>query len=312
MINIIVIAGPTATGKTELSVRLAKRFNGEIINADSMQIYKDMDIGTAKPTAAEMSGVPHHLMGFVSPLSNFSVKEYVDLAHPIIEQLHQEKKLPIIVGGTGLYINSLVDCTVFADQEHDPAITKRLNDILECEGVVGLHNELKRIDSQLAEQLHPNNVRRVFRALELYFLTGILPSQLRQDATSQESKYKPLLFAADYDREALYHRINLRVKKMIESGLIEEVARLRDAGCLPETQSMQGIGYKETFLYLDGQIGKEELYELICRNTRRYAKRQLTWFRRDRRILWQKDGFDYSKVEQLTDRFLAERSAEHE
>lgn len=309
MTKIIVIAGPTASGKTDLSVHLAKRFNGEIINADSMQIYREMDIGTAKPTKEEMAGVPHHLMGFVSPMDSFSVKEYVDLAHPIIRQLKAAGKVPIIVGGTGMYINSLVDCTNFSVHDSDPVITNRLNDLLENEGPIGLHRALEQIDPQLAVQLHPNNTRRVFRALELYYLTGVVPSEMRKEAVSQESCYTPLMFAADFEREVLYERINLRVKKMLENGLIEEVRFLREQGCTVEHQSMQGIGYKETFLYLDGQIGFAELYELICRNTRRYAKRQLTWFRRDQRILWQKNGFDCKKIETIADEFLSERGA---
>ena len=312
MSKIIVIAGPTASGKTDLSVHLAKRFKGEIINADSMQIYKEMDIGTAKPSKEEMAGVLHHLMGFLSPLDSFSVKEYVDLAHPIIQQIITAGKVPIIVGGTGMYINSLVDCTSFSNHDSDPAITNRLNILLENEGAIGLHRALEQVDPQLASQLHPNNTRRVFRALELYHLTGVIPSKMRKEAVSHSSIYEPLMFAADFDREVLYERINLRVKKMLESGLVEEVRSLREMGCTIEHQSMQGIGYKETFLYLDGHIGLNELYEMICRNTRRYAKRQLTWFRRDQRILWQKNGFDCMKIESIADEFLNERGTANE
>lgn len=304
MTNIIVIAGPTATGKTDLSVRLAKAFDGEIINADSMQIYKGMDIGTAKPTAEEMLGVPHHLMDFVSPLENFSVKEYVDLAHPLIQRLHDNNKLPIIVGGTGLYINSLVDCTLFSEQRADPAVTERLNSILSTGGAQKLHDELKTIDPELAQKLHPNNTRRVFRALELYYLSGTLPSRLREEAISAPSPYRPLILAADYDRAILYERIHRRVQLMLSAGLVDEVRRLRDMGCTNAHQSMQGIGYKETLSFLDGVIDEETLYEQICQNTRRYAKRQLTWFRRDQRVLWQKGGFDYECISKLVADFI--------
>lgn len=304
MTNIIVIAGPTATGKTDLSVSLAKAFNGEIVNADSMQIYRGMDIGTAKPGLDEQAGVPHHLMDFLDPLDSFSVKEYVDLAHPLIRSLQERGKLPIIVGGTGLYINSLVDCTVFSDQETAPDVTARLNKILETDGAEALHAELLEIDPALAEQLHPNNTRRVFRALELYYATGVTPTQLRKEAVSQPSVYRPLMLAADFDRSVLYERINLRVQRMLDSGLVDEVKRLRDHGCTAAHQSMQGIGYRETFDYLDGRISLETLCEQICQNTRRYAKRQLTWFRRDSRILWHQGGFDTDAALSQVSEFL--------
>ena len=292
MIDVVVIAGPTATGKTKLSVELAKRFNGEIVNADSMQIYKEMDIGTAKPTAEEMGGIPHRLMGFVDPLDSFSVKEYVELAHESVREIHGLGKLPIIVGGTGMYINSLVDCVAFNDLKPDPAVTARLEKNLAESGPQGLFDELKRIDPELASQLHPNNQRRVFRALELYYLTGELPTKIRKEAVEQPRIYRPLILAADFERQELYNRIDRRVRDMLDNGLLDEVKRVRELGCTLDCPSMQGIGYKEVFPYHDGLISFDELYECICRNTRRYAKRQLTWFRRDKRVLWQEGGFD--------------------
>ncbi len=307
MIDLVVIAGPTATGKTKLSVELAKRFNGEIVNADSMQIYKEMDIGTAKPTVEEREGIPHHLMSFVHPLDTFSVKEYVELAHQTVKNISDAGKLPIVVGGTGMYINALVDCTAFHDLDPDPKVTAHLQKILEEAGAQGLFDELQRIDPELASQLHPNNQRRVFRALELYYLTGVVPTQIRKEAIEQPSIYRPLMLAADFERQVLYDRINLRVGEMLNCGLVDEVKGLRELGCTSEHQSMQGIGYKEVFPYLDGSITTEELYEQICRNTRRYAKRQMTWFRRDKRVLWQKDGFDIEHCCSLVKTFISEK-----
>ena len=304
MIDVVVIAGPTASGKTKLSVALAKQFNGEIVNADSMQIYKEMDIGTAKPTPQEMEGVPHHLMGFVDPLNSFSVKEYVELAHKTVQSISASGKLPIVVGGTGMYINSLIDCVAFNDLEPNPEVTARLEETLKLYGPQGLFDELQRIDPELAKQLHPNNQRRVFRALELYYLTGEIPTKIRKEAVGHPSCYRPLMMAADFERETLYERIDYRVRQMLNSGLIDEVKALRNLGCTLDCQSMQGIGYKEVFPYLDDQITFDELYEQICRNTRRYAKRQLTWFRRDQRVLWQKGGFDIEKSVALVNEFL--------
>lgn len=302
--DIIVIGGPTATGKTALSVEIAKAFNGEIVNADSMQIYQKMNIGTAKPTPEERGGVAHHLMDFVDPKQSFSVKDYVDLAHPLLRTLSQKGKLPIIVGGTGLYINSLVNCVSFPEMSIDPAITARLKEKSEAEGALSLHRELCTIDPELAAQLHPNNTRRVFRALEIYYASGKIPSEVRRESVQAASVYRPLIFAADYERSILYERIGIRVQKMLDAGLIDEVIKLRNEGCNLSHQSMQGIGYRETLFYLDGFLTQKELYEQICRNTRRYAKRQLTWFKTDSRVEWQKNGFDTRLVLNRIDTFL--------
>lgn len=280
MNKVIVIAGPTATGKTALSVRLAKEIGGEVVSADSVQIYKDLNIGSAKPTEDEKEGIPHHLMDFLEPNSSFSVSDYCALSKKAICDILSRGKIPIITGGTGLYISSLVDNISFAKEDTDASFRTQLNDELLKYGKEYMHNKLREIDEKAAEEIHPNNVKRVIRAIEIYLATGITKSE--QDAMSKNKKspYEFILCALSCERERLYERINRRVDIMIDDGLIDEVKALLDNGISKDAQSMQGIGYKEVVSYLDGDLTEEECIEKVKQSSRNYAKRQLTWFKR--------------------------------
>ena len=283
-IPLVVICGPTASGKTALAIQKAQEHNGEIVNADSMQIYKHMDIGTAKPTAQEQALVKHHLIDFVDPKDSFSVADYVVLAHEKIKEIHESGKTPILAGGTGLYINSTVDDVEFGDEGCDAQLRNELNELANSKGIEAVIDILREFDPVSAERLHPNNARRIIRAVEFYKTTG-KPISVHQEETKQKiSRYEPQMFMIDYDREVLYDRINRRVHIMIEQGLIDEVRSLLDMGCTSDMQSMQGIGYKEVIEHLNGAISLDECIAAIQQNSRRYAKRQLTWFRRDKRI----------------------------
>lgn len=289
-IPLIVVAGATASGKTGLSIEIAKSLNGEIISADSMQIYKHMDIGTAKPTPEEQCGARHHLIDFVEPKDSFSVAEYCEMAHNKISEIYSENKLPIMCGGTGLYINSVVDDVDFGEMETDYKLREELFEIAKNEGNERLIEILSEFDELSAKKLHPNNVKRVVRAIEFYKKTGVPISEHQEETKKKESRYNPIMFAVDWDREELYDRINKRVDIMFRDGLLDEVKKLKDAGLKKEMQSMQGIGYKELFDYFDNLISLDEAIDAIKQGSRRYAKRQLTWFRRDHRIHWLSPG----------------------
>lgn len=280
MIPLVVIGGPTASGKTALSVALAKKIGGEIVSADSMQIYKYMDIGSAKPTEEEKEGIPHHLMDVALPTENFSLGDYLILARKAIEDIHSRSKMPIVVGGTGLYINSLINNIELTEEDDTSKIRETLTKFVNSEGVAPLYERLKEIDPESAERIHPNNVKRVMRAVEIYEATGKTMTE-----TLKESKrppiYKAFQYAIDYDREILYDRINKRVDIMIDQGLVEEVKTLIKMGCTRDNTSMQGIGYKEVFDYIEGKQSIGEMADEIKQATRRYAKRQLTWFKRN-------------------------------
>ncbi len=282
-IPVLVIAGPTASGKTALAVELARIYNGEVCSADSMQIYKKMDIGTAKPEEAEMCGIPHHMLSVIEPWETFSVADYVKMAHPIILDIYKRGKLPIVAGGTGLYINSLIDDIDFSDEERDTGTRAELERIAKEEGIDVLLKKLLECDPVSAERIHPNNVKRIIRAIEFFELTGKPLSE--QDNRPNESRYNPLILMINPEREYLYNRIEKRVDIMLKNGLIEEVGELMAQGLTKKNMSMQGIGYKEVIDYLRGFTTKSEMTRIIKRDTRRYAKRQLTWFRRDERII---------------------------
>lgn len=285
--NVIVVAGPTATGKTALAVHIAKIFGGEVISADSMQIYRRMNIGSAKVTKDEACGVPHHLIDIKEPTEeNFSVADYVALAKEKIEDIIKRGKLPIIAGGTGLYISSLVDNVEFTEGKFDPEIRKELGELALEKGNGYVHAILREIDPQMAEKVHENNIKRVIRAIEIYKTSGITLTEQNARSKQKPSPYNFIMMALSGNREKMYERINRRVDKMMAEGLISEVESLMAHGCKKEMQAMQGIGYKEVFDLLDGKISKEECIELIKKNTRNYAKRQLTWFKRDKRYLW--------------------------
>ena len=280
---IVVIAGPTASGKTALSIALAKAFDGEIVSADSMQIYKFMNIGTAKPTEEEKSGIVHHLMDIVEPSVNFSAADYCELAHRTIADIHQRGKLPIIVGGTGLYIDSLVNNVDFGVPDSDDAIRSELEELARNEGNEAVHKILAEIDPETAEKYHPNNLRRIIRAIEFYKMSGTTISAHAKE--EKNSPYRAVWLALDWDRAVLYDRINRRVDIMMTEGLLDEVKAL-DGTYSRNSTAMQGIGYKEFFDYLDGFASLEDTLERVKMNSRRYAKRQLTWFRRNSDIHW--------------------------
>ncbi|MGN1412105.1 MAG: tRNA (adenosine(37)-N6)-dimethylallyltransferase MiaA [Oscillospiraceae bacterium] len=282
---IIVVAGPTASGKTALGIQLAKRYNGEVVSADSMQIYKGMDIATAKPTIDEMQGIPHHLIGFLNRNQSFSVAEYVKLAYEKIDDIHSRGKLPIVVGGTGLYISSMMDNIQFIEIPSNPEVRSRLSKEAETYGKKYLLDRLNSIDSETASTLHENNQGRIIRALEVYELTGKTMSQLKVESRSVETPYRWLPFGIDFpDRSVLYDRINQRVDTMVQNGLIQECQEVYNLGDMKT--SNQAIGYKELIPYFENKSTLSDCLDKIKQETRHYAKRQLTWFRKDNRIHW--------------------------
>lgn len=297
-IPLVCVVGPTASGKTKLSVQIAKQINGEVISADSMQIYQYMDIGTAKPTQEEMCGIPHHCIGFLKPDSTFSVADYVKLAHTIIGEIHGRGKLPVVAGGTGLYVSSLCDNIAFTPTPSSEAVREELKQLVCVHGNKYLWQQLNAIDPALAANLHPNNLGRVIRGIEIYRLTGITMSEHQRLSRMQESPYALHMLGLAYrDRELLYSRINQRVDQMLSAGLLDEVQALHQRGY--SKTSVQAIGYKEFFDYLDGSASLADATEHVKQETRRYAKRQLTWFRRDKRIQWLYVD-DYSGCDALT------------
>ena len=283
--KVIVICGPTASGKTALSIELAKKINGEIISSDSMQIYKDMDIGTAKPSKEEMQGIQHYLLDFVEPSQRYSVAEFKKDAEKAIEEILQKGKTPIIVGGTGLYVDSLIYGIEYQTIEFDEQYRKQLEERVEKEGLETLYNEAKKIDPQAIEKISANDKKRILRILEIYKATGKNKTEQELESRKNGVKYDYKVFAINMDREKLYERINKRVDIMIENGLIEEVEKLLEKYKEFPT-AMQGLGYKEVIEYLQGKVSKEEMIENIKRETRRYAKRQLTWFRKNKQTIW--------------------------
>ncbi|WP_339195062.1 tRNA (adenosine(37)-N6)-dimethylallyltransferase MiaA [Solibacillus sp. FSL R5-0449] len=294
-IDVVAIIGPTASGKTALSIRLAKEIDGEIINGDSMQIYRHMDIGTAKITEAEMEGVPHHLLDIKEPTEGFSVAEYQQLVRGKIEEIQARGKMPIIVGGTGLYVQSVLYDFQFAKQEVDEAARENYYKELEELGPEAMHAKLVQLDPAAAASIHPNNTRRVIRALEMVELGGVSRAE-EQFNRGDIPLYNHFIIGLDMDREKLYERINLRVDLMMEAGLVEEVRALYDAG-IRDVQAIKAIGYKELYAHFDGLISLDEAVEQIKQNSRRYAKRQLTYFRNKMDIAW--IGNDWNKIKSL-------------
>lgn len=291
-IPLLVIAGPTASGKTALAVELAKLYDGEVISADSMQIYKGLSIATAKPTAEEMQGVPHHLIDFLDPDEPFSVADYVTLAAEKIREVRSRERLPIICGGTGLYISSLVDNIIFDDTGSDPEIRARLEKQAREEGVHALWLKLREIDPETAEKVHENNLPRVIRGIEVYELTGTKLSEHKVNSRREESPYNACIIGLTAeDRQFLYDRIERRVRIMAENGMVEECREVWRQGGL--ATAGQAIGYKELVPYFEGKAELNECLDKIILETRHYAKRQLTWFRRVADISWVKiDNFD--------------------
>ncbi len=284
-IPVIVVCGPTASGKTAVGVELALRLGGEVVSADSMQIYKGLAISTAKPSFEEMKGVPHHLMDFLEPDEPFSVADYVKMARECISDIRSRGKLPIIVGGTGLYINSLIDNISFDHIVSDDSLRKELEEEAEKMGKEHMHEKLRSLDPQAAESIHPNNVIRVIRAIEMCLLSGRTGSENREESRKNQSPYEPCMIGLTcFDRQVLYDRINRRVDKMFEDGLEAEVRAVYEKFKL--RTAFNAIGFKEMIPYFEGECSLEEAADKIKQESRHYAKRQLTWFRRDVRITW--------------------------
>lgn len=284
MKKIIVIAGPTAVGKTEYAIKVAEAFNGEVVSCDSMQLYQYMDIGSAKPTAQELAAVPHHLVGVVHPGEPFSVAEYQRLAKTAIADILARGKTPVIAGGTGLYLNSLLYEMDFGKTPKDEKLRKDLEDEAQTDGPLAIYNRLREVDAHAAERIHPNNVKKVIRALEAA-LSGDNIGDFK-NCTQRCKDYDTILIGLTRDRQELYDRINLRVDKLMQLGLPEEVKGLLSMGLTEDDISMKGIGYKEIIGCFNGEYSIEEAVELIKKNTRHLAKRQLTWFKRYDDMHW--------------------------
>ena len=298
MTPLIILTGPTAVGKTDLSIQLAKAVDAEIVSADSMQIYKYMDIGSAKVTEEEMQGVKHYLVDEIEPDMPFSVSEYKRMAEEYIDEISSRGKNVIVTGGTGLYLNSLIYDMDFGKSDANQELREELNKKLEEHGPAYMYEKLISLDKEAAERIHPNNTKRVIRAIEVA-MSGEKMNDFSKDLRYNK-KYRPIIIVLNRDRQALYDRINLRVDIMLKNGLIEEVKGLLDRGYTKDMISMQGIGYKEIIKYFDGEYTLEEAIEIIKRDSRRYAKRQLTWFRRYEDAKWfEIDKFD--SAEELKD-----------
>lgn len=283
--NVIVICGPTASGKTKLGIELAKKINGEIVSCDSMQIYKDMTIGTAKPSPEEMQGIKHYLIDFVSPEKRYSVADFKKDAILAIEEILSKNKKPILVGGTGLYIDSLIYGIEYNEIKVDEKYRKELEQIIEKQGLEFLYNKAKEIDEEAMKKISINDKKRIMRVLEIYKSTGKTKTELERESRKNGVKYNFKIYAINMDREILYDRINKRVDFMIEDGLVQEVKDLLQKYSEFPT-AMQGLGYKEVAEYLDGKNSFEEMCDNIKMQTRRYAKRQLTWFRKNKETIW--------------------------
>lgn len=283
---LIIITGPTAVGKTDLSIRLAKDINGEIISADSIQIYKYMDIGSAKVTPAEMDGVVHHLIDELYPDEEFNVYTFKNMAMKAIEGIYERGAVPIIAGGTGFYIQSVLYDINFDEENGDKEYRHQLERLAEEKGNEYIHNMLKEVDEESAAVIHMNNIKRVIRALEYYKETGKKFSQNNEEQRQNESPYEFKYFVLNMDREKLYERINMRVDMMVDDGLVNEVENLLKMGYHKDLNSMQGIGYKEIVSFLNGEMSMDEAVDTLKQNTRHFAKRQLTWFRREKTVTW--------------------------
>ena len=299
---LIILSGPTAVGKTALSIELAKRVNGAIISADSMQVYKYMDIGSAKIMPEEMDGVKHYLIDELNPEDEFNIVVFQQKAKAALKEIYANGQIPIIAGGTGFYIQALLYDIDFDNQDCNEEFRAELEEIARTQGNEVLHDRLKEIDPVSAEKIHANNVKRVIRALEFYHLTGKPISEHNETEQQKESPYNFAYFVLTDDRANLYKRIDMRVDIMLQNGLVEEVQRLKNMGYHRDMVSMQGLGYKEILDYLDGKCTLDEAVYILKRETRHFAKRQLTWFRREREVIWiDKQKYDYNEAAILED-----------
>ena len=296
---LIILTGPTAVGKTELSLSLAKAIDGEIISADSMQVYRHMDIGTAKIMQDQMQGIPHHLIDVLEPEEEFNVVRFQKMAKSALETIYKKGKIPIVVGGTGFYIQALLYDIDFEENSGESQIREELEQTLKDKGPLYLHAMLKEIDPDSAEVIHANNSKRVIRAIEYFKLTGELISKHNEEQKNRPAAYNSAYFVLSNDRKVLYERINTRIDMMLHEGLLAEVKALKEAGYTRDLVSMQGLGYKELLAYLDGEITLEEAVYILKRDTRHFAKRQLTWFKREQDVIMiEKDKLTSTK-EQL-------------
>ncbi|MDE6760023.1 MAG: tRNA (adenosine(37)-N6)-dimethylallyltransferase MiaA [Lachnospiraceae bacterium] len=295
---LIILTGPTAIGKTALSLKLAKAVNGEIISADSMQVYQLMDIGTAKITPEEMEGIPHHLIDVLEPTKDFNVVIFQKMAKKAMEEIYAKGKIPIIAGGTGFYIQALLYDISFEETEVS-AYREELAAYYKKHGAHALHERLREIDPVSYKEIHENNIKRVIRALEFYHDTGYPISKHNTEQKKKESPYQFAYFVLNDDRTLLYERIEKRVDEMMKQGLVEEVRKLLEYGCTKDMVSMQGLGYKEIIPYLDGKCSLEEAVYILKRDTRHFAKRQLTWFRREKDVTWIEKSLFASEEEML-------------
>lgn len=297
---LIVLTGPTAVGKTSLSISLAKAVNGEIISADSMQVYKGMDIGSAKIRKEEMQGVTHYLVDILEPEEEFHIVKFQELAKAAMEEIYAKGKIPILVGGTGFYIQAVTRDIDFTQAEQETSYREELEQLAKEKGTEYLHEKLREVDPKSAENIHANNVKRVIRALEFYHQNGTPISEHNEEQKQQTSPYNLAYFVLTAPREILYERIDRRVDQMMEKGLLEEVKSLRERGCHRGMVSMQGLGYKEILAYLEGEYPLEEAVRILKRDTRHFAKRQLTWFRREQDVIWvDKEQFHWNEAEIL-------------
>ncbi len=292
----IILTGPTAVGKTKASIGLAKALNGEIISADSMQVYKHMDIGSAKIRPEEMQGVKHYLIDELEPDEEFHVVRFQEMAKAALETIYAQNKIPIVVGGTGFYIQALLNDIDFTESNEDTSYRKELEQLANEKGAEYIHQMLRAVDPESADQIHMNNVKRVIRALEFYKQTGQKISEHNEKEKAKQSPYDFCYFVLTDDRQVLYDRIDSRIDQMLEEGLVEEVEALRQKGYTKDMVSMQGLGYKEILSYLEGEISLEEAIYMLKRDTRHFAKRQLTWFRRESDVIWI-DKKDYDREE---------------
>lgn len=298
----IILTGPTAVGKSALSVELAKKINGAVISADSMQVYRHMDIGSAKIMPEEMQGITHYMIDELEPDEEFHVVRFTTMAKEYLKEIYAAGKIPIIAGGTGFYIQALLYDIDFTEQQCDEAYRRQLEEQAKEHGAGYLHEMLRKVDPASAEAIHANNVKRVIRALEFYHLSGQKISEHNETERQKQSPYNFAYFVLNDERTKLYERIDKRVDAMIAAGLVNEVQKLKDMGCSREMVSMQGLGYKEILAYLDGEYTLEEAVYIIKRETRHFAKRQLTWFKRERDVIWlDKQTFGYDDAAILTD-----------
>jgi len=299
-IPLLTVVGPTAVGKTDISIQLAHKLKGEIVSADSVQIYRYLNIGSAKPTVEERRGIAHHLIDIVEPDVNFTVYDYQALARKCIDEIHGRGRLPILTGGTGLYIKALLDEYNFNSRKVNPLIRKRLEEECEDKGKEYLYGILKQVDPISSEKIHPNDIRRIIRALEFYYLTGERISLQWELTKKKISNYKTIMVGITMKRNYLYERINNRVDQMVEDGLVKEVEWLLDRGYKSSHKSMQSLGYNHITKYLQGKYNWETAINEFKRDTRRYAKRQLTWFRADKRVIWY-DKADLRNIDPILD-----------